>query len=182
MAITASDIQFRLSTTAGAAGDATAQADPNASLGKYVSTTELSGITLNNLFDNVTGAENAASDVEYRCMFVLNNHATLTLQNAVGYVSAEVAGGAGVAIAIATVGPVAKGSASAQAETIADESTAPTALDQVFGTPVTAGTGYALGNIAAGECVAVWVRRTAADTIAQSGDGFTLAVSGDTAA
>lgn len=41
----------------------------------------------------VTGDENAASDVEYRCIFVHNNHATLTLQGVVVWLSAEVAGG-----------------------------------------------------------------------------------------
>ena len=58
MAITASDIALNLSTTAGSAGDTLAQADPNASLGKYVSTTVMSA-GANSLFDDISGAENA---------------------------------------------------------------------------------------------------------------------------
>jgi hypothetical protein len=103
MAITAAEIVFRYSVKTGSAGDTTAQATPThattGSLGKYVSTTAWAGGT-NSLFDNITGDENAASTVDYRCFFVLNAHGTLTLENAVIYVSAEQAGGASVAIAL----------------------------------------------------------------------------------
>lgn len=179
MAITATDVLFRLSTTAGAAGNAAAQADPNASLGKYLSTTDLAAGT-NTLFDNVSGTENAASDVEYRCLFVFNNHATLTAQAVVVYISAEVAGGAVVAIAADTTAASAKGAAAAQALQVANEKTAPAGL--TFTAPTTAATGIALGDIPAGSCRAFWVRRTAANTVALDADGVTLAYSLDTAA
>lgn len=178
MAITSTDIVFRLSTTSGAAGDTTAQGSPNASLGKYVSTTVMSAGS-NTLYDNISGAENAASTVDYRCVFVLNNHATLTLQNAVVYMSAEVAGGAGVAIATDNVAASAKGSSSAQAAQVASETTAPTSVS-AFSSPTTAGTGLSLGNIGPGQVKAFWVRRTAANTTALTSDGVTFAVAGDT--
>jgi hypothetical protein len=180
MPILATDIIVRLSTTAGSAGDTTAQLDPNASLGKYVSTTEMA-TTLNGLFDDISGAENAASDVEYRCVFVLNNHATLTLQNAVAYISAETAGGASVALAVDNIAASAKGSASAQAAQVANENTAPTGTG-AFSAPTSAATGIALGSIAPGQVRGLWVRRTAANTAALSNDGFTLAITGDTLA
>lgn len=179
MAITASDIVFRLSVKTGSAGDSTTST-PAASLGKYVSTSVM-GTGANSLFDDISGAENAASTVDYRCFFVLNNHATLTLQNAVVYLSAETAGGASVAIATDNIGPVAKGSASAQAAEIANETTAPTSVGS-FSSPTTAGTGLSLGSIPAGQVKAVWVRRTAANTAALDSDGVTFAVAGDTAA
>lgn len=180
MAITATDIVFRLSTTAGSAGDSTAQANPNNSLGKYVSTTVWAA-GANGLFDNISGDENAASTVDYRCIFILNNHGSLTLENAKVWVSAEVAGGASVAIATDNIAPSAKGSASAQAAQIASETTAPSGVS-AFSTPTTSGTGLALGNIGPGQVKAVWVRRTAANSAAINSDGFTLAVNGDTAA
>lgn len=180
MAITATDIVFNLSVKTGSAGDTTAQADPNASLGKYVSTSVWASGS-NSLFDNISGDDNAASVVDYRCIFVKNNHATLTLENAKVWVSAEVAGGAGVAIAVDNIGPVAKGSASAQAAEIANETTAPSGVGS-FSTPTTAGTGLAIGSLAPGQVCAVWVRRTAANTAAINNDGFTLSVQGDTAA
>lgn len=80
MPIAASDIKLRLSVTTGSAGGSTTQADPNASLGKYISTADISGTPLNNLFDNISGDENAAGTVDYRCMFVYNSHATLAMQ------------------------------------------------------------------------------------------------------
>lgn len=181
MAIASSDILFKLSLKTGTAGNQSAQPDPNQSLGKYISTTQLSGTALNNLFDNISGAENAASTVDYRCVFVHNSHATLTLQSAVVYVSAEVAGGASVAIAVDNVAASAIGSASAQADLVTNETTAPSAVG-AFSTPTTSGAGLSLGSIPAGQTRAFWVRRTAANTSAVDADGATWAVTGDTAA
>lgn len=182
MAITATDILFKLSLKTGTAGNQSAQPDPNASLGKYISTTQLSGTPLNNLFDNVTGDENAASDVEYRCIFVHNAHATLTWENVVMWLSAETAGGAAIAIAADDIAPSAIGSASAQADEIADESTAPGAGVGAFSSPTTKGAGIALGNIGPGQCKGIWVRRTAANSAALDNDGATIRCEGDTAA
>ena len=181
MAITGSDILYKLSITSGSAGNAAAQPSVNASLGKYISTTQLSGTSLNNLFDDISGDENAASTVDYRCIFIHNAHASLTLQNAVIYLSAEVAGGASIAIAVDNVAASAIGAAGAQAEVIASETTAPTA-NGGFSSPTTKGAGLSLGSIPAGQCKAVWVRRTAANTSAVDADGVTFAVAGDTAA
>jgi hypothetical protein len=57
VAITASDLQTRLSGGG-------ANADPNASLGGVMSSTAWAGGVLHDLFDVVTGDENAASEVE----------------------------------------------------------------------------------------------------------------------
>jgi hypothetical protein len=180
MAIVASELGYYLSLKTGVAGNASAQADPNESLGKYVSTTELSGTALNNLFDDVSGAENEASDVEYRCVFVRNKNASLTLQGAVAYIYSEVSGGTSIAISVDTTAASAIGASAAQALEVADESTAPTGLS--FSSPVTLATGLSLGNIAAGYCKALWIRRTAANTAAVANDGGVIRVSGGTAA
>ena len=182
MPIVTGDIKYRLSIKTGSAGDSAAQGNPNESLGKYVSQTALSGTTLNNLFDNVSGDENAASDVEYRCLFVLNDHATLTHYSAVVWISAEEAGGAAIAIAVDDIAPSAKGSSSAQADEIANESTAPGSGVGAFSSPTTKGAGLALGDIGPGQVKAIWVRRTAANTSALNNDGATIRVEGDTAA
>lgn len=180
MPITTSDIKFKLSTTAGSAGNSTAQGNVNNSLGKYISTTEIVDATLNNLFDDVTGDENAASDVEYRCFFVHNSHGSLTLIDPKVWISSEVSGGAVAAIGIDTTAASAINSASAQALTIADESTAPVGVS--FSSPTSKGNGLSLGNIPAGSCRAVWVRRTAQNTVAVDNDGASISVSGDTTA
>ena len=125
-AITSGEILYKLSITTGSAGNSAAQGNPNASLGKYISTTQLSGTSLNNLFDNVTGAENTAGTTDYRCVFVHNSNSANTLQSAVVYLSGgDPAGGATVTIAVDNIAASAIGSSSAQAALIASETTAP---------------------------------------------------------
>jgi hypothetical protein len=181
MPIASSDILYKWSTTAGAAGNSTAAGAAGTSLGKYIATTQIVDATLNNLFPDITGDENAASNVDYQCIFVHNNHATLTLQNAVAWLSAEVAGGATVALATDNIAASAVGSASAQAAQIANKNTAPTGVS-AFSAPTTKATGLSLGSIGPGQVKAIWVRRTATNSAAQNNDGATLRVEGDTAA
>jgi len=180
MAITATDILFKLSIKTGTAGNQNAQSDVNASLGKYISTTQITDATLNNLFDDVSGDENAASDVEYRCIFVHNAHATLTWQSVVAWLSAEVSGGANAAIAIDDIAASPIGQATAQADEVVNEDTAPTG--EAFSSPTTKATGLSIGDLAAGTCRAIWVRRTATNSAALDSDGVTVRCEGDTAA
>ena len=182
MPIVASDIKIKLSIKSGAAGNSLAQADVNSSLGKYISTTELVTATNNNLFDNVTGAENAASAVDYRCIFVHNSHGTLSLENAAIYISSQVAGGTVLAIAVDNIAPSAIGASSPQAFEATTETTNPSAGTGAFSSPSSSGTALSLGTIPAGFCKAVWIRRTAANTVAVDADGGSFVVFGDTAA
>lgn len=179
MPIASTDILFKLSVTTGP-GNSTAQANPNLSLGEFISTTQVTDATLHNLFDLITGDENAASDVEYRCIFVHNAHATLTLENAVVWLSAEVAGGANAAISVDTTAASAVGSATAQAKEVVDEQTAP--ATQTFTAPTTKATGLVIGNLTAGQVRGIWIRRSATNSAALNSDGVTLRVEGDTAA
>lgn len=176
-AIVAGDILYKYSTTAGAAGNANTST-ASASLGKYISTSTIADATLNALFDDISGAENAASTVDYRCIFIHNSNAANAYQNVVAWLSAEVAGGASIAIGVDTTAASAIGSASAQAVTIASETTAPAGI--TFSSPTTSGAGISLGTIPSGQCRAIWVRRTAANSAALSNDGVTISVQGDT--
>lgn len=179
MPIVAGDILLKLSVKTGSAGNSTA-GTPAGSLGKYISTTAISGVSLNNLFDDITGDENAASEAEYRCIFVHNSHATLTWLSPVVWISFELAGGAAAAISVDTTAASAVGNSSAQAKEVVDENTAP--ATQTFSSPTTKATGLALGDLPAGQVKAIWVRRTAANTAALDNDGIILSVAGDTAA
>lgn len=173
MAIASTDIVFRLSVAA-AAGDTTA-GTPATSLGDQVSTTAITNATLNNLFDDVSGAEAAAGDVEYRCIFVLNNHATLTLQNATVEVLSQTAGGGAIDIATDNIAISAKAAAAAQAAAVANESTAPTGVSAFGAGPLS------LGSLGPGQVKAVWLRRTVtAGAGAVDPDGVVLRVTGDT--
>lgn len=180
MAITATDIHYRGSTTAGSAGNTTAFGGAGTSLGKYITNADYTDASLNNLFDDITGDQNAASQVDYQCMFVYNAHATLSWLSPVAWISSEVAGGASVAIGVDTTAASAVGSASAQAVTIASKTTAPAGAS--FSSPTTKGTGIAVSTIAATFVKGIWIRRTAANTVAVDSDGATIRVEGDTAA
>ena len=179
MAIIPADVLIKFSEKSGTAGNQNA-GTPAGSLGKYISTTLVTDASLHNLFDIVSGDENEASDVEYRCIFVHNSHGTLVLENAVVWLSAETGGGADAAIAIDDVAASPIGQASAQADEVADEDTAPSG--ESFSSPTTKGSALSLGNIPAGECRSFWIRRSAANTGAVDNDDVTIQVDGDTAA
>lgn len=180
MPITSNDILFRLSAPSASAGNVNAQANVNNSLGRFISTTEIDNNTLNNLFDDITGTENAAESEDYRCIFILNNHATLTLYDTKVWISSEVSGGANISIGLDTYGATAKDSGSAQAVVIAAEDDVPEGI--VFSAPTDKTAGLSLGDLAAGECYAIWVKRTATDSLAKNDDGVTIKVEGDTEA
>lgn len=168
MPILAADIQFRLSGGA-------ANADGNASLGGEISANAVSG-ALHAFFDRVTGAEAAAGDVEYRCLYVRNGHATLTLYGAVVWISTNTPSpDTVVAIGLGT------SAINGVEQTVADESTAPAGVS--FTEPDSYGAGLVIGDIPAGQHKAVWIRRTVtAAAAAYNNDGATLAFQGDSGA
>ncbi|MGK2898612.1 MAG: hypothetical protein ACSLE9_07975 [Burkholderiaceae bacterium] len=176
MAVESADVEIRLTTKAGAAGDSTAST-PAASLGKYASTTVLTDATLENLFDNVLGAEAAAGRTTYRAIAVYNSHPTDTWESVAAYIPSQIAGGADLSIGVDPAGPSDIDSAGAQGEEIATETDAPAGV--TFSTPSTYGDGIVLGDLAPDECVIVWARLVVpADTNALSLDGALIAVRG----
>jgi hypothetical protein len=169
MPIVSADIEFRLSGGA-------ANADPDASLGGAKSSVEIVDATVENLFDNVSSAETAAGDTEYRCLYVHNAHATLTLQDAVAWIQSNTPS----TDTTAEIGP---GSAAVNAEeqSVANESTAPTAV--TFSAAANEGAAITLGDIPAGQHKAIWVKRiVSAAAGAYNDDGLTIRVKGDTGA
>jgi hypothetical protein len=177
-AIIASEIVWRFTTTAGSAGDTTANTTVSTFLGKYAATSAWAGGGTNDLFPDITGTENAASQADYAGLAILNNNAANSAQNSVAYLSSEVAGGASVTIGADTTAASAKGGASAQLLTIANRTTAPAGV--TFSGPTTAGAGVSLGTIPVANVKGLWVKRLAANTAALSSDGVTLAVQVDT--
>lgn len=169
MAIVQADIQIKLSGGSG-------NTDPNASLGGVISTTGITDATLSNLFDQVSGDESSAGDTEYRCFYFKNNHGSLALQNAVVWVDANTpASDTSVEIALAGEG------VNGTAETIANESTAPSG--ETFSAPATKGAGLSVGNIPAGQHIAVWVKRIInAAAAANNLDNVIIKIEGETAA
>lgn len=168
MPIVSSDIRVRLS------GGAT-NTDKNASIGGAKSSTEVAN-TVNNLFDIVMSAEGTTGSVKYRCVYVHNQHATLTLQIPVVFINADSTGSdSTVSIGVGS---------SAVGETepaIANETTAPSGVS--FSQPIGEENGLDIGELAPGEHRAVWIRRTISEgASAINNDTVILGVKGDTAA
>jgi len=145
------------------------------SLGGAISATDVS-TAINGLFDVVSGTEALSGDTEYRCVYVKNNHGSLTLYNAAVFIQTNTPS----TDTDAAIG-VGSSAINGTEQTVANESTAPTSV--VFSAPSTFATGLALGDLAPGAWRAVWIRRTVSSAAsAYNGDGVTLAVQGDTAA
>jgi len=185
MALTSDDLDFYLS---GAGSDGGAQADPDASLGAYRSSTEITSGADNNIIDDTSGAEATAGDTEYRCIFVKNAGA-LPLTSAKVFMVAT--GNAESAISFAVEVPTASDS-TGYVQTIADESTSPTVNTgncSDWSTATTYAGGVAVNinahdtEVSAGEIIGIWIRRVVsagASAAAAITASFTL--QGDTAA
>ncbi len=176
MAIVSSDIQKRYSVAA-STGDSS-PGTQSGNLGDQVSQTQITDDSFQNLFTDISADEAAAGVVKYRPVFVLNNHATLTLTNAEVSISSQVTGGSTYAIATDNITASAKGSASAQAAVIGAETTAPSGVS-AFGTGP-----LSIGSLAPGQVKAIWVRQTTPSSATPPSpdgtDGFTLLIDGDT--
>jgi hypothetical protein len=187
-AIVSSDILFKLSAPSASSGNS-ATGTPGSSWGNYISTTVISNTPLDNLFTDITGAQNAADQVDYACIFIHNNTASgNSMLNTVAWLplSLFVAGGALVALAGDTFAASAIGSGSQQAVKITAATNAPAGVSGWVSPTSTAPTfpsytnGIQLGTIAPGNCRAVWIRRSAQNTAPVNNDGFTLEVDFDT--
>jgi len=168
MPVLSTDLKFLLS----GGGSNT---NPNAALGGVISATEVVDDTLNNLFDNVSGAEHAAGDINYRCVYVKNNSAAIAY-NVKLYINTNTP-------AVDDAVQIGKDLAglNATADTIADEHTTPDPA-----VTFSLADGYAnainLGDIPAGQVYAFWIKRiVSAGATAQANDSAIFAVSVDTA-
>lgn len=165
MPILSTDILYRLSGGSG-------NTDQNASLGGIKSTTTVASSAI---FDDVSSAESLAGDTEYRCVYVHNNHGSLTMQDTKIWIEANTPS-ATTDIAIALGGEGLNGTA----ETVANENTAPSG--ETFSSPANEGAALSMGNIPFGQHYPVWIRRTVNAGTAAAADSFTLRVKCDTVA
>jgi hypothetical protein len=166
--IASSDIKYRLS-------GGSSNSDPNASLGGVKSSTEVTDNTDNNLFDDVSGAEHTAGDIEYRCIYVHNGHGSLTLTSPVVWIQSDTSGAdSDISIAVGTA------AVNGTEQTVANEGTAPSGVTWSDAATSRA-TGLSLGDLPAGQHKAVWVRRTiSAGSTPQAADTCSIQAGGDT--
>lgn len=185
MALSPSDIVRYLT---GAVADGGAQADPNASLGNYRSSTAFVNATLENLFDHVDPTESETGDIEYRCLCYKNEGAS-TWSTVKVFISTNTPS-SDSSVRFAVEVPTG-GDTNGNAQTIADESTAPSvgagnvsswSTATTYATGVGVNQGAHDANLDAGEIVFVWIERSigiGADPY--STDGVVITVRGTTA-
>lgn len=162
MPIVSTDIQYRLSGGA-------ANADPLASLGGAKSSVSAG----TNLFDDVPSAEAAAGRVEYRCVYIHNNHGTESYLAPIALWIAANTPSPGTVIDIG----IGTAALNATEQTVANETTAPSGV--TFTSPSSFATGLSIPTIPAGQHRSVWIRRTVSAGAAAFADSATLSVQGD---
>lgn len=180
MAIVQGELLYKYT---GAASHDTAQTDPDASLGGYRASSNITTGVDNNVFDDVSGAEASSGDTEYRAIGFLNSNATLPLTSCVVWIQVDTGNGEDD-ISFGVEAPSASETTGA-IQTIANESTAPSAIS--FSDATTKGTGLSCpltsGEVGAGEWFGIWLRRViSAAASAAAAEAVTIRVEGDTAA
>lgn len=159
MAITTNDIKFYESTD---------------NLGGAITGTEVVNATVHNLFDVVDSDGALLGETNYRCIYVKNIHATLTLTSALMYIESNTdLANTDVSIGVGTsvLGGV--------EQTIPDEDTEPTGITWV--NDIGVANSISLGNITNASWQAVWIRRVVlSNTASALSDSATFAVQGDT--
>lgn len=168
MPIVSADIEYRLS-------GGSANTDVNASLGGAKSSTVV-GSGLYNMFDAVASGEASAGDVEYRAIYVHNDHATLTMTAAKLWIQTNTPSGDSVlAVGLGT------SAINGIEQTVAGEGNAPSGV--TFVAAPDEANAISLGDIPPGQHKAVWLRRTiSAAAAAYTSDGATLRTKCDTLA
>lgn len=179
MSILPTDILFKLSAPNATSGSSQAGV-PGLSWGNFVATTVLSNVSLDNLFQDITGPENVALQVDYACFFIHNNTATgLSMLGTVVWLpsSGSVVGGANVAIALDPTGATSLTANTAQAVKISSPVIAPSGVTGWVGPSSTSSGGLTIGTILPGQVYPVWVQRTATNSPALANDGCNIQVS-----
>lgn len=170
MAITSSDLIIRLSGGSG-------NTNVNASIGGAKSSTAVTDNTLNNIFDSIDGTESTSGDTEYRCVYLHNNHGTLTAQNVRVYIQSNTTS----ADDTWTIGLGTSAINGTEQGPLADESTAPSGV--TFSAPTTYAGGLASADIPAGQHRSVWYKRVCnAGAAAIDNNAATINFDCDTAA
>lgn len=177
MAVSAADIQFFLTGGSG-------NTNPNASLGGARSTSTQIGSGVNNLYDNITGTNHAAGNVDtsaaadYRVFAVhlktpLTDASSSTLDNAVLKISASSLGDNAIqAYVAATVNHTITAGA--------DENTAPTDGGAITFSSIPGGGLSLPASMVAGDDVHIALKRTVSAGSTAQTNSITLQIVGDT--
>lgn len=166
------DLIIKGSSPLATAGNVLVNGGPGTNLGGYCTAGAIADATLDNLFPDATGIENAEGNSDYQCYFLHNNHATLDASQGYLYVATDVSGGTTDAVGLDLIGITQVGVATPQAQTIASKNTPPVGV--IFTTATVANQGLVIGTLPHGYCIGIWIRRTATNGPAVVNDTFAI--------
>lgn len=180
MAIVQADLKFHYT---GAVSHEAVQTDGDASLGDYRAISEITTGVDNNVFDDVSGAEAGAGDVEYRAIGFHNDHGSLPLTACVVWIAVDTGNGEDD-ISFEVEAPTAS-EVTGAIEDIGTEDVEPAA--NTWSDATTKGTGKdcpnASNQVVVDGWFGIWLRRTiSAAASAAAAETVTMRVEGDTAA
>lgn len=164
MTMTVAEVQFLLSAPQAASGYVSPGTVYNSN-GRWCSTTQLDlSVSANNLFPDLTGPQNAASQVDYQCVFVYNTDDNSTMSNVHAWIPVtSVVGSINWAVGADGVNEVATAntaSGSPQADYITSPYVAPVSVTSWVSPQTLPSDGAILPDIAPGQVFPIWVRRS----------------------
>ena len=166
-AIVPGDVRWYLSNPAAGTGYA-GNGTPAASLGGWMSVTQVSANPMGSVFSDLTIVQNDAGQVDYRCLFVANFTATgFYMKNPYIWMpeSYYVPAGAVPSMGMDPAGVVPYQSSSQQAAIIGTSLIMPP-VTQWYGPAITYTFGLPLPDIPPGYAVGIWLRRIAMNSVA----------------
>ena len=174
--MTSSDLAYRFSVPSASAGNQLAQAVLEDSLGGYLSTTDWLGAAPEDLFETMSGDDNAAEVSKYRCLFVVNKHASESLTSVKLWFTAQDTGGSAYAVGVDPTVASAMNSGVQQALKTTGSYVAPAGV--TFSAPSDKTSGVSVGTLSPGQTRAIWVRRTGTDSARKVGEIFSVRFEG----
>ena len=166
MAITASDIKVYYS------GGPNAVTDNTDSIGGAPSTTQVGSSGLHNLWDRVVGDESSAGDIEYRIIYIKNEHTSLTGTNIRAFFHTNES-------SFLTIGV--NQAKNTNAPALTNENTAPSGV--TFSAAATKANAVNIGDLAPNDYRALYIKRTiAAGTAADDQVDWNIQIAVDTSA
>lgn len=145
-------------------------------LGGAITANEILSASLHNVFNKVNSTDALLGKTYYKCLYVKNTNAAITLEAAKVYIASNTP-------SATTSMEIGLGTAAINfsEQLIANETTAP------IGVTFTALTGVAnavsIGNLANGSYKSIWLKLVVgAGTVAANADGATIEITGDTGA
>lgn len=123
---------------------------------------------VNGLFDDISPVESSVGDAEYRCLYLKNISSASDANTARVWVDSDASGADSIEIGVGTAGE------NLTEQLVADEGTAPSGV--TFSAPADYANGIALGDLAAGDYIAFWAKRSVpADTaVSTASDNFKI--------